>query len=733
MRRSVYPLIVGLTFLAFWVTSTSHANENKAVKTAPDHINFTGSKFYPPLEWEDMNGRPKGFIVELTQAMANTTNSTLSNNLQAKWEDAINSVVNGQADAVALIPSEARSQYLDFTKPFYYIAHGIFSHKSGPHFGSLEQLTGQTVAVVKSAYAEDKIKQLDLQFTILSAESELECLQLVAEGKAQACLDVVMSSSHLAEMHDLPVELTSPPLWPLPYVFGVKKGNIELLDLLNEQLANTIFGGAYKDLYKKWAHELEWKPHSIWDSINRLAWLLAALFVIVTIISLWTLALKRKVASRTAQLSNELEKSEALQLQIGYNALHDSATNLLNRDGFFEILDNEINRLGEIKNDSVCTMAIQITNLNDIIMAFGHNSALDLLKNFSDRIKSVNNCIRGHFGSGLFVIQYHKKQRANDIIDELSTPAYIDSKAIEPHLNFGIACLKAADKEDNLNAAELVRRAITALAYAQKKRLTVFEYRKEIEPDNINVQLINDFHKFGCKQFVLFYQPQLDLKTDRISYAEALIRWIHPKFGLIPPNRFIPLLEESGMINQVTRWVIQEAVAMIKRNHIKLCVNITTRDLVDDDFIEFVASNTTDIKPGQLIFEVTESDLFEDAAQAKSAMRSLAEMGIDCAVDDFGTGYSSLSYLNDLDVHEIKLDRSFVFDICTNERSHKIVSSTIELAHNLNLVVVAEGVEDLATLEYLKNLGCDRIQGYLLSKPIPELDFLTILEQHHKI
>lgn len=230
----------------------------------------------------------------------------------------------------------------------------------------------------------------------------------------------------------------------------------------------------------------------------------------------------------------------------------------------------------------------------------------------------------------------------------------------------------------------------------------------------------------------MHYQPQIDVKTETITHVEALIRWQHPALGMVSPYLFIPLLEESGNIKKVTRWVIKEVISFInshkpQTDNVKFSVNITTRDLVDDSFVEFVRDVVEDLVTNSLIFEVTESELLEEKEKAKWVMLELESMGISCAADDFGSGYSSLSYLNDLSVDEVKLDRSFIASLHKNERTFKIVSSTIELAHALGLVVVAEGVEDLKTYQVLSDLNCDRIQGYLISKPVSGKDILPML------
>lgn len=710
-------------------------------KTDVETLTFAGSKYYPPLEWSD-DTEARGFIRELEALMAKTTNTPHKIQL-SQWSDALDSVLSGKADVVALIPSETRSQLYDFTQPFYYIAHGIFSHSDGPQFGSFEQLNGHTVAVVEKAFGEEKVKeavrQRKLDINVLTVATELACVSVVANRQADACIEVMVSSNHLARMYDLPVEMTSPPIWPQPYVFAVKKGNTKVLNLLNQQLAEVVVSGAYISLYKQWAKELEWRPLNYWERIRDLALLLSALLLIAGLAIAWSLTLKRQVDKRTRELQQELKISNALRLQISHQATHDFTTDLLNRRAFFELLDKELVKLKRKPRHALSVIAIQVTNIADIITAFGYESALHTLNHVANKLRNVENSVAGHFGSGHYILSYDGAERAQAIIRELKKPITDTSNVIEPLLSFGITQLMPSEiarsqVTSEIDASEIVRRAITALAYATKKRLPWYEYTSSIDPESDNLRLINEFYRYGCEHFVLHYQPQLCATTGKILHAEALVRWNHPTLGMIAPYKFIPLLENSGMIHIVTRWVIEQAVAMIQRNHLEtqgyiLSVNITTRDLIDEGFVDFVKSVTRDIKPSSLILEITESDLFDDASRAKRAITELRDIGVQFAVDDYGTGYSTLSYLNDLAVDEIKLDRSFVANIVVNERSRKIVKSTIDLAHELGLVIVAEGVEDKETLETLKALHCDRIQGYLIAKPMPEELLVKLLNE----
>jgi EAL domain-containing protein (putative c-di-GMP-specific phosphodiesterase class I) len=225
---------------------------------------------------------------------------------------------------------------------------------------------------------------------------------------------------------------------------------------------------------------------------------------------------------------------------------------------------------------------------------------------------------------------------------------------------------------------------------------------------------------------VLHYQPKAALGSGEVHAVEALVRWAHPTRGLVPPDEFIPLAQQTGLIKPLTLYVVDEALRQCKawqREGLSLCiaVNLSMRNLLDLEFPDDVRHllDTWQVDPGLLEFEITESTMLADPVRTKLILDKLSAMGIRLAIDDFGTGYSSLAYLKKLPIDEIKIDRSFVMHMREDMDDATIVRSTIDLARNLGLDVVAEGVESEEAWEQLSTLGCTVAQGYFLSKPVP--------------
>jgi EAL domain-containing protein (putative c-di-GMP-specific phosphodiesterase class I) len=231
-------------------------------------------------------------------------------------------------------------------------------------------------------------------------------------------------------------------------------------------------------------------------------------------------------------------------------------------------------------------------------------------------------------------------------------------------------------------------------------------------------------------QLQLYMQPKVNLRTGRVVGAEALLRWNHPQRGAVPPMRFIPFAEQTGFVRVLTSWMIERTAitwrALRSQGlHMKLSVNLSTRDLMDKDLPDKIGRllATHAVEPGALILEITESAIMDDPQRALQTLERLHEMGMKLSIDDFGTGYSSLAYLKRLPVDELKIDKSFVMNMESDIHDAKIVRSTVDLAHNLGLSVVAEGMESAKSWKLLAGLRCDEAQGFFISKPMPAEQF----------
>lgn len=276
------------------------------------------------------------------------------------------------------------------------------------------------------------------------------------------------------------------------------------------------------------------------------------------------------------------------------------------------------------------------------------------------------------------------------------------------------------------NADMLMQRADIAMYRAKQMASNYVVYANELNrhsPERLGLMAeLRD--AIEQDQLLLHFQPKLDLKTGRILSTEALVRWQHPRLGILPPDKFILPAEQTGLIGPLTRWVLMDALKYHLNLHregfqLRVAVNLSARSLHDPHLPDMIADalNATGAEPALLMLEVTESAIVLDPKRAEENLAVLSSMGVLLSIDDFGTGYTSLASIKHLPVNEVKIDKSFVINMLTDKKDAMIVRTVIEFAHNFGLSVVAEGVETQEMLDALATIGCDKVQGYFISKP----------------
>lgn len=322
------------------------------------------------------------------------------------------------------------------------------------------------------------------------------------------------------------------------------------------------------------------------------------------------------------------------------------------------------------------------------------------------------------------------------MIESILEPVFIENTEVNVGANIGISIFP----DDGREADKLVNFADMALRTASHSAPnSYFFFSQEMnEETEDNLALERDLRKGLIQnEFALFFQPQYDVKTGKILSAEALIRWFHPTRGMVSPMRFIPIAEDTGLIIPLGDWILREALRHIKLwdemglPKISVAVNLSAIQFQQEDLVGSIERmlNESGVTPDRLELELTESVVMQDARKADNILSRLSRLGIKLAIDDFGTGYSSLSYLKRFDVDRLKIDQSFVRDMTNNYDDAEIARAIINLGHTLGLEIVSEGVETKEQLELLKQQGCDVIQGYLISRPMPASEIPVFLKK----
>jgi EAL domain-containing protein (putative c-di-GMP-specific phosphodiesterase class I) len=319
------------------------------------------------------------------------------------------------------------------------------------------------------------------------------------------------------------------------------------------------------------------------------------------------------------------------------------------------------------------------------------------------------------------------------MLHALEEPITIEGQLVDVGASIGIVTFPHNGADMNV----LLRRADIAMYVAKRSNLGFAVYDERHDQNSAErLSLMSELRQaVEHDQLTLYYQPKVDLATQRVKYVEALVRWDHPTRGFVAPDQFIPFAEQTGYIKTISRWVADKAIgqcaAWSKRGiDLAVSVNVSARELIQSTLPEIFQSllDKHGVAPESIWIEITESAIMDDPNHAIETLDRLHALGIRLSIDDFGTGYSSLSYLKRMPVDELKIDKSFVMGMALHKDDETIVRSTIDLGHNMGLKVVAEGVETEEMLERLKTLRCDLAQGYHLSRPLPPAKLEAWLE-----
>lgn len=446
----------------------------------------------------------------------------------------------------------------------------------------------------------------------------------------------------------------------------------------------------------------------------------------------WYWRLKRRLEQRLRELSDALAQQEIAEQELRHAVNFDTQTGLAKLPYFIAQLDDYFHAHQQPVKQEKEILVIKLVDLGAIVRTLGFTRAELVVSAFATLLLKLDDTLAAYLGRGVFAL-FINKCNALALLEHLSR-AMAES---DPGLNSQFIGGSAYWPEHGRSAGKLMRHAETALAMSEVRRRRWLAYETAMEPSRVDLDIISLFIDGNVQGIYPVFQPQLDLRTGKILSAEVLVRWQHPRLGLVPPNVFIPLLENSGLIEQITAQMIDEAVrvaVVLRKRNLPCCisVNIAAYDLIECNLAEIISQALVRYQggPGDIKLELTETSVASDPQRVKTVLTQLSELGIYAAVDDFGTGYSSLSYLSIFPIRELKIDRSFVGDMLGNSRNHSIVRSTILMARELGLTTIAEGVEDDQTLQLLKKDGCDIAQGYVIARPLPEAEFIEFMRAH---
>jgi diguanylate cyclase (GGDEF)-like protein len=388
-----------------------------------------------------------------------------------------------------------------------------------------------------------------------------------------------------------------------------------------------------------------------------------------------------------------------------------------------------------LKNHMIGVLVLDFDRFKNINDALGHAVGDESLRIISKRLKSLVGSSGSviHLNGDDFIIllpEIHAKNMVEEIakriITDFEKPILLSKHELYTTVSVGISVFPI----DGSDESTLLKNAEIAMHSAKASGRDNYQvYQNEMKNDIYdNFYLENSLRSALIrKELQIYYQPKIDLKTGKISGVEALIRWMHPVLGLISPGDFIPIAEETGLIIPIGQWVLHTACLQVKSwqangyDRIRVAVNVSAKQLQQEDFYQTVIDvlNNIGLEPSYLELEITESIVIKNIVEVNVTLNMLRRLGVNISLDDFGTGYATLSCLHEIDLDILKIDQSFIKNMSTNLHTREITAAIIQMAHNLNIKVTAEGVEKEEHVDFLKEQKCDYIQGYYFSSPLP--------------
>ncbi|MEA4999242.1 MAG: EAL domain-containing protein [Candidatus Limiplasma sp.] len=716
------------------VEATTHATP------PPEPVHYQVDAYYPPYTFQ--SGQFLwGFDPYLTNIIFSTNRFALQWSTAA-WDTVYARVKSGEIDIAGIIAiTDERKQDVLFSKPLFNSYVSVYTTQNYKTI-TMEDLPALRIGVGKGYYTETVLRDT-LGITQYSAFDNMEnALDALQSGE----IDVIFENQQLMDniliqrnlKGSIVAQITN--LFPRPHAYAISKQKPELVTFINERLDQLMANGVFEEIYVKYFYT---HSDTYLEAQNRRTLYIAGgvMLAIVSILALMQLIIRRLKRSLSVSLSNveaantQLEAANAALRQryqeIQALAYTNSVTGLPNKNEFRQSF---VSASPDGDTARRVVLYLDLDSFKDVNDTFGHDVGDQVLRAVANRLTEIIDPTDRlyNFGADEFVVVLNDatpvacEGTIKRILRQIEKPIMLGGTVF--HIT---ACMGVAGyPEDGETCDELLKNADAAMYRAKERGHGTFVFFDEaignavIERNRLQSNLRD---ALSHNEFLLYYQPQINAGNKQLYGFEALIRWDRPGKGIVAPGAFMDVAEESKLIIPIGNWVLTTACEFLKRindaNHTRytMAVNVSVIQLLQEDYTDTVMRilQETQVAPELLELEITESCLLKETELLIDKLKELSGYGIRIALDDFGTGYSSLRYLKDLPVHVLKIDRYFV-DSITLERNRALVQAIVSIGHALGMALVAEGVETSRQMDITSALQCDRIQGFLISKPIPE-------------
>ncbi len=679
---------------------------------------------FAPFEFME-DGSYSGMTSDYVRLLNQRLNLNMTIVEGLSWKQATEGARSGGIDVLPAVgKTEAREKYLNYTKPYLEFHRVIIARDDAPFILSLSDIEDLRVGVQANSSHHGYL--LENSSIVPHAYPTLEALLMALSGGAIDALvgNVASATYWIRKLNLTNLKVVAPVSREVQSLhFAVRKDWPELVPILQKGL-DSISHKTHKDISEKWLH-IEYQggiDHSL------LTKLLVGFSLLLSTILIWNVTLNRKVKRRTSELMRY--------------AYYDPITRLPNRFLIQERLSQFI-RQAEESNEKIAMLSIDLDDFKKINDIFGHKAGDRVLDQISVILSQAlgANSILGRLGGDQFLAIITALQDdstaaiiAQGLHQALQHPIDINAQVVTLSASIGIAIYP----NDGDSPEELLKNADSATHHAKDKSYGSYAFFTTELHNNVSRKLkLEGLMRQALKrnEFYVLYQPKISTKTQKIRGFEALLRWSNEELGEISPTEFIPIAEANGLINPIGCFVFQTAIKFLAQLHrefdpaYSMAVNLSPRQFYATNLISRIQQtlHSEGMSPEHLELEITEGVLLSGSPDTDKVMAELHKLGVNLAMDDFGTGYSSLSYLRQYRFNVLKIDREFINDLATKKPDRQLVSATIAMSHNLDMEVVAEGVETLDQYNILNEYGCDIIQGWLFFKPQTDSQILTIL------
>jgi diguanylate cyclase (GGDEF)-like protein len=690
----------------------------------------------PKLFWDQEAEAAAGFFPDILNEIARRER-WLIRYVPCEWADCLVALETGELDLMMDVAySQDRDRRFEFNREVVLASWSVVVARRGVAMNSVLDLDGQRIGVLAQGIQAEALRttaeEFDLRPELVRADDYQELAQMLQSG----AVDGVVVHRFFPIQEQLPMGVKSNILIkPTQLHFAAPSGTHDaLLAAIDRQLAimKEQPNSVYYQAGKRWLKGID---------VYQTNWpLLRHGIAIASILMLGSLALLLALWNRSLQ--REVAKRMLTQAKLHHEVLHDGLTDLPNRHFLITYLESALDQLRAGHSPGFVLLFLDLDRFKVVNDSLGHQTGDQFLVEMARRLSQTENLVIRLGGDEFVILLDHTTdlavatQTADHILKTLQAPCFLAGHEITIGASIGIV-LGSAHYH---TPAELIRDADIAMYCAKAKgrnRYAIFDPAMQVEASQ-KLALENDLRNAVKNQeFVLHYQPLVELRSRQIIGFEALVRWQHPTQGLLPPSHFIPLAEETGLIIPLGWWVLEAACTQLaawRRQHphlsaLTVSVNVSAAQLRDPQWLpqfDQVLARTG-LPGGNLIIEITETLLMKNMDITADLLQQLQTRFVGISIDDFGTGYSSFSYLHQLPITSLKIDRLFIDNLQSTANQENIVKTILVLARQMGLQVTAEGIETEAQMTLLTAMGCDLGQGYWFDRPLPAAEALQRL------